>query len=118
MVAIQGPLHGVPFSVNDDIDLKGLLPSFSCSVNVPATSPSSESAVIVKILETHGAIPFCRTSTSIICMTYSARNPYFGEVHNPLNKHLSAGGSSCGCASLVRNGGAIFGIATDRGKLI
>lgn len=115
MVALKGPLHGMPFCVNDDIDLQGLLPSFSCSVNVPETQPSSETAVIVKILESQGAIPFCRTSSSVVCMSFGGRSPYYGEVCNPLNKNLSAGGSSCGTACLIQAGGAPFGIATDRG---
>ncbi|CAL8122755.1 unnamed protein product [Orchesella dallaii] len=114
MVLLQGPLHGIPFCVNDDIDLAGSLHSFSCSTNLPSTRPSTETAVLVNILRSHGAIPFCRTSTSIICLSFGGRNPFFGEIHNPINKKLSVGGSSCGTACLVQAGAAPLGIGTDR----
>ncbi|ODM97714.1 Fatty acid amide hydrolase 1 [Orchesella cincta] len=114
MVLLQGPLHGMPFCLNDDIDLAGSMHSFSCSTNLPTSRPSSETAVMIDILMSHGAIPFCRTSTSITCLSFGGRNPFFGEIHNPINKTLSVGGSSCGTACLVQAGAAPLGIGTDR----
>lgn len=75
--------------------------------------PASESAVIVKILQDLGAVPFCKTNIPQTLFTFGSDNPVFGTTTNCHNNKLSPGGSSSGTGALVGAGGAPFGTGSD-----
>ena len=109
----MGPLHGVPFCVSDDIDIEGLDTTLGLSVNL--YKPKLETAVVVRVLQQAGAIPFCKTNMSQTTLPGSSGNPIFGTTVNPLNKALSPGGSSSGNGCLIKGAGVFFGLGTDLG---
>ena len=109
----KGPFHGLPFCVKDDHDIEGMDTTLGMSANL--YKPKKESAVIVKVLQEAGAVPFCKTNLPQTTLSGSSGNPIFGLTLNPLNKILSPGGSSSGTACLVRAGGAPFGLGSDLG---
>jgi Asp-tRNA(Asn)/Glu-tRNA(Gln) amidotransferase A subunit family amidase len=75
--------------------------------------PAADSAVIVKVLQDLGAVPFCKTNVPQGIISISGTNPIFGTTTNAHNPKLSAGGSSAGTGALVGAGGAPFGTGTD-----
>lgn len=56
----KGPLHGVPFSLKDNVSLVG----YDCTAGMSKFIDQSavEDAAIVAGLRSLGAIPFCRTN--------------------------------------------------------
>lgn len=76
-------------------------------------NPASESAVIVKVLQDLGGIPFCKTNVPQGLSSIGGRNPVFGTTQNAHNEKLTPGGSSAGTGALVGAGGALFGTGSD-----
>ena len=113
---VKGPLHGVPFCVKDDHSVEGMDSTLGCSRYL--YKPAAESAVVVKVLQDAGAIPFCKTNLPQTTFSAGSENPIFGLTLNPLNKKLTPGGSSSGTGCLVAAGGAPFGIGSDIGGSI
>lgn len=56
----KGPLHGLPFSVKDNIGVIGYDSTIGLSGFL--NQPESEDAALVKALKNLGAIPFCKTN--------------------------------------------------------
>ena len=56
------PLYGVPFCVNDDISIRGMDRTLGSAKKL--YRPSKGDAVVVKVLQDLGAIPFCKTNVS------------------------------------------------------
>lgn len=56
----KGPLHGLPFSVKDNIDIAGY--DSTIGISKFLYQPSIEDAALVKALKQLGAIPFCKTN--------------------------------------------------------
>ncbi|XP_067324004.1 fatty-acid amide hydrolase 1-like isoform X2 [Anolis sagrei] len=112
----KGLLYGVPVSIKDSIDCKGLDSTlgFVKRLNHPAT----EDAVVVQVLKHQGAIPFVKTNVPQSLMSYDCSNVIFGQTVHPLDHTKTPGGSSGGEASLIKSGGSILGIGTDIGGSI
>ncbi|TPX31147.1 glutaminyl-tRNA synthase (glutamine-hydrolysing) [Synchytrium microbalum] len=108
----KGALHGVPFSVKEQIDVEGTVDAtlgFSRFLGEPA----SRSALVVRILESAGAIPFCKTNLPQGNMAFETSNPVYGTTLHPMNPSLSPGGSSGGEAALIASCGSPLGLGTD-----
>jgi len=60
MKEVKGPFHGVPFCVKDGTDVVGLDTTLGLANRL--YKPASESAVIVKVLQDLGGIPFVKTN--------------------------------------------------------
>ena len=110
-----GPLGGVPIAVKDLIDEAGI-PNTSGSA-FPPTIPD-RSAVVVRRLETAGAVIIGRTGLHEFAFGFSSENEHFGPVRNPWDPDLSPGGSSGGSAVAVAAGIVPAAIGTDTGGSI
>ncbi|KAG4075424.1 hypothetical protein HA402_015077 [Bradysia odoriphaga] len=108
---VQGPLHGIPICVKDDHDIIGMDTTLGLGKNL--NKPASSNSVLVQSLMDLGAIIFCKTNVPQTLFRFSSDNPIFGETLNYRNVKLAPGGSSCGTASLIGGGGAVFGTGTD-----
>jgi Asp-tRNA(Asn)/Glu-tRNA(Gln) amidotransferase A subunit family amidase len=64
---LKGPLFGVPFCVNDDTSVRGMDRTLGSSKKL--YKPSKGDAVIVRVLQDLGAIPFCKTNVSQTILT-------------------------------------------------
>jgi aspartyl-tRNA(Asn)/glutamyl-tRNA(Gln) amidotransferase subunit A len=108
-----GLLHGVPVTVKDIVNTKGVKTTFGAvpyKDNVPG-----EDAVAVARLRAHGAILIGKTTTPEFGSKCLTDSPLFGRTRNAWNAERSSGGSSGGAAAAVASGIAPLAVATDGG---
>jgi aspartyl-tRNA(Asn)/glutamyl-tRNA(Gln) amidotransferase subunit A len=108
-----GLLHGVPYTVKDLVDTRGVRTTFGSLLlrdNVP-----SEDAVAVARLRRHGAILVGKTTTPEFGAKGLTDAPLFGRTRNAWSARHSCGGSSGGAAVSVATGLAPIAVATDGG---
>lgn len=94
-----GPLHGVPLTVKDTIEVRGMRVTRGSRVGVEREC--DEDATAVARLRAAGAIIFGKTNCSELALDYTAENAVFGRTNNPHDLARSPGGSSGGCAAAV-----------------
>ncbi|KAF2741480.1 putative glutamyl-tRNA amidotransferase subunit A [Polyplosphaeria fusca] len=111
-----GPLHGLPISVKEHINMKGL----TCNAGFVAWHDRvpDRNAHILDILLDAGAILYARTTQPQTLMHIETDSNFYGVTVNPFNRNLSAGGSSGGEGALVGLRGSCLGIGTDIGGSI
>jgi aspartyl-tRNA(Asn)/glutamyl-tRNA(Gln) amidotransferase subunit A len=108
-----GPLAGVPVSVKDILNTKGVRTAWGSRLmqnNVPA-----EDAVAVKRLKDAGALVLGKTTTPEFAYKLLTDSPISGITRNPWNAELTPGGSSGGSAVAVAAGMGPLSLATDAG---
>ncbi|XP_070557736.1 vitamin D3 hydroxylase-associated protein-like [Ptychodera flava] len=109
----HGLLHGIPFSIKDNINVKGYDSSLGLTKFI--NSPLDEDSVIVKILRLQGAIPFAKTNIPQIVGSFACSNPIYGETIHPTDRTRCPGGSSGGEGALICCNASPLGIGTDIG---
>lgn len=97
-----GPLHGVPVTVKENIDLVGT-PTTN-GVAAFADTFATEDAPVVTNLRRAGAVFVGRTNTPEFSMRGTTDNPLRGRTYNPWDPDASAGGSSGGAGSAAAAG--------------
>jgi aspartyl-tRNA(Asn)/glutamyl-tRNA(Gln) amidotransferase subunit A len=107
-----GPLHGIPISVKDLIDVEGT-PTTSGSA-LPARQPSSD-ADVVRRLRDAGAIVIGKTNLHEFAFGTTSDETAFGPVRHPKDAARSAGGSSGGSAAALAKGMCFGSVGTDTG---
>jgi len=108
-----GLLHGIPVTVKDIVNTKGVKTTFGAvpyKDNVP-----TEDAVAVAKLRAEGAILIGKTTTPEFGSKCLTDSPLFGRTRNAWSAERSSGGSSGGAAVAVASGIAPLAIATDGG---
>lgn len=111
-----GPFHGLPISLKEIINVKGLDSTFGFVGRVGR--PAASNATIVDVLSRGGAVFYCKTSVPQGLMSGECFNYLFGRTTSPFNTSNSAGGSSGGEGSLVSLGGSPIGVGSDMGGSI
>ncbi|HEY8155100.1 MAG TPA: amidase [Myxococcota bacterium] len=112
----RGPLHGLPISVKDCFETKGLRTTAG-SRRLAEHVPTSD-AVAVARLEAAGAILFAKTNTPSLAMDWQTYNPLFGTTCNPWDVSRTPGGSSGGSAAAIAAGLSGLELASDIGGSI
>jgi len=105
-----GPLHGIPISVKDTFDIAGV--DSSIGIAAFCFKPAKSNAPLVNILESLGAIIVAKTNIPQTLGALDSVNNIFGRIMNPLNRKVTAGGSSGGEGVLVRMRGSMIGFGT------
>lgn len=108
-----GLLHGIPFTVKDIVNTRGVTTTFGSAThrdNVP-----DEDAVSVARLKAQGAILLGKTTTPEFGSKCLTDSPLFGRTRNAWSAGRTSGGSSGGAAVAVASGIAPLAIATDGG---
>lgn len=108
-----GLLHGIPFTVKDIVNTRGVRTTFGAAPmrdNVPA-----EDAVAVARLREQGAILIGKTTTPEFGSKCLTDSPLFGRTRNAWSAERTSGGSSGGAAVATASGIAPLAIATDGG---
>jgi Asp-tRNA(Asn)/Glu-tRNA(Gln) amidotransferase A subunit family amidase len=95
----RGALHGVPLTVKDTVDVKGL--PASCGSRVRAGFVPEEDAPAVARLRAAGAVILGKTNCPEFALDYTSENPVHGRTNNPHDLARTPGGSSGGCAAAV-----------------
>lgn len=107
-----GPLHGVPFSVKDSIDIAGT----KCTAGTLGrrNAPAAESdATLVARLRAAGAIPIAKTNLPDLLFSFETDNLIYGRTHNPHDLSRTPGGSSGGESALIAACGSPLGLGSD-----
>lgn len=109
----HGPLHGVPFTIKENIDLAGT----PTTQGVPALAEAiaDVDAPVVERMKEAGAIALARTNLPEFGMRISTVNPLHGRTLNPWNPQRVAGGSSGGEGAALASGMTPFGLGNDIG---
>jgi aspartyl-tRNA(Asn)/glutamyl-tRNA(Gln) amidotransferase subunit A len=106
-------LDGVPFTVKDIVNTKGVRTTFGA---VPyANNVPDHDAVAVARLRAAGAILIGKTTTPEFGSKCLTDSPLFGRTRNAWSRERSSGGSSGGAAVAVACGLAPLAVATDGG---
>jgi aspartyl-tRNA(Asn)/glutamyl-tRNA(Gln) amidotransferase subunit A len=109
----RGPLHGVPISIKDIIDVSGT--ATTCASRVRTTQPARRDAAAVARLRDAGAIVIGKTNLHEFAFGTTNEDSAFGPVHHPIDASRSPGGSSGGSAAAVLAGMTVASIGTDTG---
>jgi aspartyl-tRNA(Asn)/glutamyl-tRNA(Gln) amidotransferase subunit A len=112
----RGPLHGMPISIKDLIDIAGQ-PTTAAS-RVRAGHVASRDATVVQRLRDGGAVLIGKTNLHEFALGTTSEESAFGAVHNPHDVSRSAGGSSGGSAAAVATGMGLASIGSDTGGSI
>jgi aspartyl-tRNA(Asn)/glutamyl-tRNA(Gln) amidotransferase subunit A len=112
----RGPLHGVPISIKDLLDVRGV-PTTAAS-RVREGHVAERDAPAIAHLRMAGAVFVGKTNLHEFAFGTTSEDSAFGPVRNPHDPTRSAGGSSGGSAVSVAAGMALATIGTDTGGSI
>ena len=107
-----GPLHGVPVSIKDLVDVKGV-PTRHGSAIFEDNPPAAADDILVKRLRAAGAIIIGKATTPEFGVKGLTDGPSFGITRNPWNLERTPGGSSGGGAAAVAAGLGPLSLGTD-----
>jgi aspartyl-tRNA(Asn)/glutamyl-tRNA(Gln) amidotransferase subunit A len=111
--AWRGPLHGIPISIKDLIDIEGL--ATTAGSKVRAQHRATADAPVVTRLRNAGAIVVGKTNLHEFAFGTTSEDSAFGPVRNPHDPARSAGGSSGGAAAAIVTGMCHASVGTDTG---
>jgi aspartyl-tRNA(Asn)/glutamyl-tRNA(Gln) amidotransferase subunit A len=111
-----GPLHGIPISLKDLIDQKGV-PTTAGSL-VRREHIATEDAVVTTRLREAGAVFVGKTNLHEFAFGTTSEDSGFGAVRHPHDPLRSPGGSSGGSAAAVASGMSLGTVGTDTGGSI
>jgi amidase len=106
-----GPLHGVPFTVKENLDVKGGATTAGVAAFRDNVAPAD--AVVVARMRSAGAIPVARTNLPDFALRFHTDNALHGATVNPWNPALTPGGSSGGEAVALATGMSPLGLGND-----
>lgn len=108
-----GPLHGVPMTVKENIDLAGSATTQGLVAMVQAIPPLD--APHIAQLKAAGAIPIGRTNLPDFGLRWHTDNALRGATKNPWDAARTPGGSSGGEACALATGMTPLGMGNDLG---
>jgi len=107
-----GPLYGVPISIKDSIDVRGIKTTAGTWGRRDA-APAARDATLVERLRNAGAIPIAKTNLPDLLFAYESDNLIYGRTNNPYDLSRTAGGSSGGESALIAACGSPLGLGSD-----
>lgn len=105
------PLHGVPFTVKECIDLAGTPTTEGWKAL--ANSYPARDAPDVERLKAAGAIPIGRTNLATFAVRWHCESEMWGDTVNPWDATRTPGASSGGDAAAVASGMTPLGLGGD-----
>jgi amidase len=108
-----GPLHGVPVTVKENIDMAGLPTTWGVPALANAVVPLD--APVVERMRAAGAIPIGRTNLPDMALRVHTDSSLHGLTKNPWNPGRTAGGSSGGEGAALATGMSPIGLGNDIG---
>jgi aspartyl-tRNA(Asn)/glutamyl-tRNA(Gln) amidotransferase subunit A len=112
----RGPLHGIPVSVKDLIDVAGV-PTTAASRLLADHVPAADAPVVAHLREA-GAVIIGKCNLHEFAFGTTSEDSAYGPVRNPCDPSRSAGGSSGGSAAAVASGMCFASVGTDTGGSI
>jgi len=108
-----GPLHGVPFTVKENIDVGGLPTTLGVPSLAQAIAPLD--APVVQRMRDAGGVLIARTNLPDMALRSDTASTLYGHTSNPWNSARTAGGSSGGEAVALATGMTPIGLGNDIG---
>ena len=105
---LAGPLHGVPFTVKENIDMAGLPTTWGVPALAKAVVPAD--APVVERMRAAGGIPIGRTNLPDMALRVHTVSSLHGLTRNPWHPRRTAGGSSGGEAAALASGMSPIGL--------
>lgn len=112
----RGPLHGVPISIKDLVDVAGIPTTASSRVREGHIALSD--APVITALKQAGAVLIGKTNLHEFAFGTTTEDSAFGPTRNPRDERRSPGGSSGGSAASLVAGMALASLGTDTGGSI
>ncbi len=113
---LRGPLHGVPFSIKDNLEVSGM-PCTAGSSDFKEYIPQKNADVVDSLIKA-GGIVFSKSNLPRFAEDFQTYNEIFGQTNNPWDFTRTPGGSSGGAAAAVAAGMTAFDIGNDLGGSI
>src|SRR5438270_2945424 len=107
------PLHGVPFTVKENIDVAGSATTWGAAML--GQQVASEDAPHIANLRAAGAIPIARTNMPDFALRWHTDSGVAGPTQNPWDASVTPGGSSGGEAAALITGMTPLGVGNDLG---
>ena len=105
------PLHGVPFTVKENIDLAGT-PTTQGLKALAAAYPAQDAPAVGRLRAT-GAIPIGHTNCPNAACRWHCVSELWGATVNPWDRSLTPGASSGGEAAALATGMSPLGLGND-----
>ena len=112
----RGPLHGIPFSIKDNIATKGVRTTAGSKI-LDQWKPDFDATVVAKLKEA-GAVILGKTNLHEWALGGTTINPFYGTTRNPWDLNRIAGGSSGGSAAAVASSLCLGSIGTDSAQSV
>jgi len=112
----RGPLHGIPFSLKDNLSTAGI--RTTAGSKILADWIPDFDATAVQRLKDAGAILLGKTNMHEWALGGTTINPFYGTTRNPWNLDYIAGGSSGGSAAAVAADLCLASIGTDSAQSV
>jgi len=112
----RGRLHGIPVSLKDLVDLKGVRTSAGSLVRKDHVA--ADDAVVTARLREAGAVFVGKTNLHEFAFGTTTEDSGFGLARNPVDATRSPGGSSGGSAIAIATGMSLGTVGTDTGGSI
>ncbi len=108
-----GPLHGVPFTIKENVDAAG----WPTTQAVPGLADNvvAEDAPVVARLRAAGAVPLASTNMPDFGLRWHSDSSLRGVTRNPWDSGRVAGGSSGGAAAALATGMGPLALGNDVG---
>lgn len=110
---LHGPLHGVPITVKENIDVAGT--ATTRGVIAYRDAVATQDAPVIGHLKQAGAIVIARSNMPDFGMRWHTDNALHGATLNPWHSQYTPGGSSGGEAAAIATGMSPLGIGNDMG---
>jgi len=112
----RGPLHGIPISLKDLIDVQGV--ATTAASHVRDGHVAAADATVTARLRQAGAVLVGKTNLHEFAFGTTNEDSAYGPARHPLDPTRSPGGSSGGSAVSVATGMALASLGTDTGGSI
>jgi amidase len=110
---IKGPLHGVPVTIKDSLETRGVI-STSGSKARACYAPEVNATAVERLFEA-GAILLGKTNVPELTFYAHTDNLVYGRTNNPYDLSRTPGGSSGGEAAIIAACGSPLGLGSDAG---
>jgi amidase len=114
--AAPGPLHGVPFTVKDNLSAAGIVMAIGAPERAGAV-PDTDATAVAR-LKAAGGILLGKTNCPPYGGGIETDNDVYGRTNNPYDLERTPAGSSGGEAALVAAQGSACGVGTDSGASV
>ncbi|MGH6915918.1 MAG: amidase family protein, partial [Geminicoccales bacterium] len=113
---VFGPLHGLPMTVKEAIDVAGLPTTWGAPEH-KHNRPERNALLVERLMEA-GAIVFGKTNVPFRLTDWQTYNPIYGTTNNPFDTSRAPGGSSGGSAAALAAGLVPLEVGSDSGGSI